>query len=126
LSMHADGNPYNRYKSHPDEKLITCKAGTAVVINQKVFHGNGPNTSTDERRMFAVAYRPAWAGPIEDVADWSKEQVDNLPKNVRRFFKSLNTRKVDYDIENRPANMPVKGKGISPDRWVQPSSVLKK
>ena len=117
MSLHADGNPYNRYESHPDEKVITCKAGTAVVINQKIFHGNGPNTSAETRRLFAVAYRPAWAGPIEEIADWPVEQVNGLPENVRHLFKSLNTRKVNYDIENRPANMPIEGKGISPDRW---------
>jgi len=67
------------HKSHPDEEIITCKSGTAVVINQKVFHGNGHNTSNEVRSMIAVAYRPAWAGPIDTVEDWPLEKVNTLP-----------------------------------------------
>ena len=43
LSMHSDGNPYLRYESHPDEVMVPVKAGSAVLINHRVFHGNFPN-----------------------------------------------------------------------------------
>src|SRR6185369_4369154 len=69
LSLHADGNPYKRYLSHPEEVMVCCRAGSAAVINQCVFHANFPNTSDGDRRMLAIAYRPAWAGPISDVPD---------------------------------------------------------
>ncbi len=117
LSFHVDGNPYNRYESHPEETMITCKAGTAVIINQSVFHGNYPNLSQDDRRMLAIAYRPAWAGPVYEVEEWPPEKLARLPDRVRPLFKSLNTRKVNYEVANRPENMPVEALGINPSRW---------
>lgn len=34
--------------------------------------------------MLAIAYRPAWAGPIVDVdRDWDAERVKTLPKVIR-------------------------------------------
>ncbi len=53
LSLHADGNPYRRYLSHSDEVMVACRAGSAVIINQKVFHANYPNYSDSDRRMLA-------------------------------------------------------------------------
>ena len=43
LAMHAHGNPYLRYESHPEEVMVTAEAGSAVLINHRVFHGNFPN-----------------------------------------------------------------------------------
>lgn len=117
LSLHADGNPYHRYLRHPEEVMITCRAGTAAIINQNVFHANYPNVSQEDRRLLAIAYRPAWAGPIAEVPDWPAEKVARLPDHVRPFFKSLNTRKVDFDVPNRPANMRTEAPGINPSRW---------
>jgi ectoine hydroxylase-related dioxygenase (phytanoyl-CoA dioxygenase family) len=118
LSMHRDSNPYNRMLSHPDELMVTCKAGSAVIINQKVFHGNFPNHSNRNRRMLAIAYRPAWAGPVEDVQeDRDPQKVAGLPAHIQPFFRSLNTRSIDYDVPNRPDNMPREAPGISPKRW---------
>ncbi len=116
LSLHADANPYRRYLSHDDEVMVTCRAGSAVVINQKVFHANYPNYSDSDRRMLAIAYRPAWAGPIGEVPEYDPDQVAKLPFNVRRFFRSLNTRQFDYDLPNRPKNMARHAPGISPRR----------
>ncbi|KAA0134119.1 phytanoyl-CoA dioxygenase family protein [Gimesia chilikensis] len=117
LSLHADGNPYRRYLSHEDEVLVTCRAGSAVIINQKVFHANYPNFSDTDRHMLAIAYRPAWAGPIGEVPDYDPEQVQTLPENVRPLFRSLNTQKIDYDLPNRPDNMARSAPGISPRRY---------
>lgn len=119
LSLHADGNPYRRYLSHDDEMMVTCRAGSAVIINQKVFHANYPNYSDSDRRMLAIAYRPAWAGPIGDVSDYDSDRVATLPVNVRPFFRSLNTRKIDYDLPNRPDEMVRHAPGISPRRHGQ-------
>jgi hypothetical protein len=118
LSLHSDGNPYRRYLSHDDEIMVTCPAGSAVIINQKVFHANYPNYSDRDRRMLAIAYRPAWAGPIADVPDHNPDQVARLPKKVRPYFSSLNTRQIDYDLPNRPESMPNQAPGISPNRWI--------
>lgn len=117
LSLHADGNPYKRYLSHPEEVMVLCKAGSAAVIHQAVFHANFPNTSREDRNMLAIAYRPSWAGPIGNVPDWDPEKVAKLPAHVRRFFQSLNTRKVDFHVKNRPDNMATAAPGISPSRW---------
>ena len=117
LSLHADGNPYRRYLSHDDEVMVTCRAGSAVVINQKVFHANYPNFSDVDRRMLAIAYRPAWAGPIGDVPDHDPERLAGLPPDVRPFFASPSTRRIDYDVPNRSADMPRQATGISPRRW---------
>ena len=118
LSMHIDGNPYNRFLSHPEEMMVCCRAGDAVVINQNVFHGNFPNHSDGDRRMLAIAYRPCWAGPIDDVEeDRDPEQVATLPAHIQPFFRSLNTRNIDYDVPNRPDGMLREAGGIGPSRW---------
>ncbi len=117
LSLHSDANPYKRYLSHDEELMVTCTAGSAVVINQKVFHGNFPNHSHGPRRMLAIAYRPAWAGPIGEVEERDPEKVAGLPAKVRKFFGSLNTRDVEFDLPNRPDNMAREARGIGPSRW---------
>lgn len=117
LSFHVDANPYNRYLSHPEEVMVTCKAGSAAVINQSIFHANFPNVSKEDRRMLAIAYRPAWAGPIAEVPEWPAERVAKLPDKIRGFFRSPNTRKINFDVPNRSPDMPTSGPGINPSRW---------
>ena len=117
LSMHRDASPYGRLLCHPDELMVTCKAGSAAIINQKVFHGNFPNHSDRPRRMLAIAYRPAWAGPIDDVEDRDEALVARLPDKIQPFFRSLNTRDIAFDLPNRPDNMARGAAGISPRRW---------
>lgn len=117
LSLHADANPYNRYLSHPEEVMVCCKAGSAAIINQKIFHANYPNYSDRDRRMLAIAYRPAWAGPIAEVPDHDPAVVARLPENVRPLFKSLNTKRIDFHVPNRPDNADRPAPGIGPGRW---------
>jgi len=117
LSLHADGNPYHRYLRHPEELMVTCKAGSAVLINQKVFHGNFPNYSNRDRRMLAVAYRPAWAGPLAEVEEHDPEQLKMLPAAVRELFRSPNIRSIDFDAPNRPPDLANEAPGINPSRW---------
>lgn len=117
LSLHADGNPYSRYLSHPEEVMVTCKAGSAAIINQAVFHANFPNRSTEDRSLLAIAYRPAWAGPSAEVEDWPAHKVEKLPPNVKPLFKNLNTRKINFNVENRADDMPTSAPGINPSRW---------
>lgn len=117
LSMHADANPYKRYLSHPEEVMVTCAAGSAAIINQSVFHANYPNHSQHDRGLLAIAYRPAWAGPIAEVPEWPADKVSRLPPHVQRLFGSRNTRKIDYFVGNRPPNMATAAPGINPSRW---------
>lgn len=117
LSVHVDANPYNRFLRHAEEMMVTCAAGSAAIINQKVFHGNFPNFSDCDRRMLAIAYRPAWAGPVSDVEPWDEAQLKSLPTSARRFFRDPNTRNIDYDVPDRPDNLDRNSTGIAPSRW---------
>ena len=117
LSLHSDGNPYKRYLAHPEEVMVTCRAGSAAIIIQNVFHANYPNRSREDRRMLAIAYRPAWAGPIAEVPERDAARVATLPPHVRPFFGSLNTRRIDFHVGNRPPDMASAAPGINPSRW---------
>jgi Phytanoyl-CoA dioxygenase (PhyH) len=118
LSMHADGNPYQRFESHPEEVMVPVKAGGAVLINHRVFHGNFPNTGNHAREMLAIAYRPGWAGPQKPVPAWDAAEVARLPHTVRPFFEvDKNQRQWDFGGGNKPANMRSEAAGINPSRW---------
>ena len=75
LSMHSGGNPFKRYLEHPDEVMVTAKAGSAVLINIKVFHGNYPNKSDPVREMIAYMYRPGWCGPGKHMEPWDPDKL---------------------------------------------------
>jgi hypothetical protein len=117
LSMHADANPYKRYEAHPEEVMVPVKAGSAVLINHRVFHGNFPNTGSRAREMLAIAYRPGWAGPVAEVAAWDPGDLERLPSAVRPFFADRNTRHWDFGGGNKPANMARVAPGMDPSRW---------
>jgi ectoine hydroxylase-related dioxygenase (phytanoyl-CoA dioxygenase family) len=117
LCLHSDAHPYRRYKSNPQEEVITCKAGTAAVINQKLFHAVGANRGKRKRHVFAVSYRPAWAGPISEVPEHDRRNLRRLPPHVRDLFKSPNTRKADYYIKNYSEDMATEAPRLGPLRW---------
>jgi hypothetical protein len=117
LSMHAEANPYLRYESHRSEVAVTARAGSAVLINHRVFHGNYPNQGTYSRELLAVAYRPAWAGPASPVDEWPPERLNQLPTNVRDLMGSRNQRVWQFDGSNKPDGMTDNAPGLDPDRW---------
>ncbi len=119
LCMHAAANPYLRYESHPEEVMVTARAGSAVLINHRVFHGNFPNIGDRSREMLAIAYRPAWAGPITKVDEWNAEDVPTLPESVRPLFASRNHREWEFSGGNKPSNMPREAPGMNPSRWAR-------
>src|SRR3712207_8670366 len=55
----------------------TLFRSSAAIINQTIFHANYPNNSREDRVLLAIAYRPAWAGPIADVPR-SEEHTSEL------------------------------------------------
>ena len=117
LSMHDDANPYRRFTSHPEEMVVTAKAGSAILINHRVFHGNCPNSGDWAREMLAIAYRPAWAGPQSDVEAWNPEQLARLPEEVQQLMTDRNQRRWDFDGGNKPPGMAGDAKGMNPSRW---------
>lgn len=117
LCMHADANPYRRYESHPEQVIVPCRAGSALFLNHRTFHGTCPNVGSRSRAMLAIAYRPAWAGPIAEVSSWDPADLKKLPPNVRPFFRDPNTRHWEFDVANKPANMAREAPGMNPSRW---------
>ncbi|MDA0835269.1 MAG: phytanoyl-CoA dioxygenase family protein [Planctomycetota bacterium] len=117
LSMHPDGNPYLRYHSHPEEVMVTCRAGSAVLINHRVFHGNYPNTGTRSRELLALGYRPGWAGPIQEVENWDAAEVAKLSPEIQAVMGNRNQRVWDFQGTNKPANMKSEAPGMNPSRW---------
>lgn len=98
--------------------MVTAAAGSAVLINHRVFHGNFPNVGDYSRELLAIAYRPAWAGPVEpEVDQWPAAELDALPPEVKALFIDRNTRKWDFGGGNKPANMASEAPGINPSRW---------
>jgi hypothetical protein len=119
LSLHDDANPYHRYAAHPEQVAVPARAGSAVMLNHRCFHGNCPNVGDRSRGMLAYLYRPAWAGPVEEkIESWPEDKVADLPAHIRCFFMDRNVRKgFDFNHPNKPANMRSEAPGLSPRRW---------
>jgi len=122
LSLHNDANPYSRYSEHPDQVAVPAKAGSAIFLNHRCFHGNCPNIGNRDRDMLAYLYRPAWAGPVEEkIEPWPEDKMATLSPILRRFFGDPNLRKdFDFNHPNKPTNMRNEAPGISPARWELP------
>jgi hypothetical protein len=117
LSFHADGNPYNRYLSHPGEKTLCVKAGSAVLFPVGLFHATHPNLDEEPRTLIQYGYRPAWAGPIQEVHEWDPELVANAPDIAKPFLRSPNTTGKAWKQTNKPPGMKHGAPGINPGRW---------
>jgi len=118
LSLHADGNPYTRYETHPDLVMVTATAGSALLLHPRVFHGTYPNVGSRSREMVQIGYRPAWAGPVkEEVPEWESHDHAKLSASVKPLFSDRNIRKASFEQENKPADMTRTAPGISPHRW---------
>lgn len=117
LCMHADANPYKRYERHPEEVVVPCRAGSALFLNHRTFHGTLPNVGSRSRTMISAAYRPAWAGPISPVEQWDEADLACLPPNVRPLFADPNTRYWDFEVPNKPDGMALSAPGMDPSRW---------
>ncbi len=117
LSFHADASPYLRYKSHPEEITLTCKAGSAVLIPSLLQHGSHPNRTGDTRELLHFGYRPAWAGPIQPVDDWDPDLVASAPDIAKPFLQSLNTTGFEWNQPNKPTGMRTEAQGLNPSRW---------
>jgi hypothetical protein len=117
LSLHNDSIPYRRYSSHPEEVTVTCKAGDAILINQRLFHAAGPNHSEQPRSMLAISYRPAWAGPALMAPEPDPALLERMPASIRARFADPNRRIPDTTIVNWTSELPSAGIGLGPSRW---------
>ncbi|WP_445233470.1 phytanoyl-CoA dioxygenase family protein [Duganella rhizosphaerae] len=95
LCLHGAAHPYQRLRRHPEEQTIVCPRGSAVLINPRLFHAVGPNTSSATRAVYTLSYRPAWAGPTRRVAGGDRSRLQALPDPVRRLFGPPNARRAD-------------------------------
>ena len=117
LSFHAEGSPYVRYKSHPEEITLVVPAGSAVLVPSMLMHGSHPNQFPQPRELVQLGYRPAWAGPIQPVEEWDAELVAGAPEIAKPFLQSLNTTGQQFEQEHKPAGMATEAPGINPSRW---------
>lgn len=117
LCMHADAHPYKRYERHPEEVVVPCTAGSALFLNHRTFHGTLPNKGNRSRAMLAVAYRPAWAGPIVDVEPRDPSDLERMPDSVRPFLGDPSMRTYEFGVGNKPEGMSASAPGMNPSRW---------
>ena len=117
LSFHNQANPYLRYEEHPEEVMVTCKAGAAVVFSHNLFHGNYPNVGTYARESIQLSYRPTWSGPTGEVEPWDPAEVAKCAAPVRPLLGDRSARIWIYDGGNKPPDMPRQAPGINPSRW---------
>lgn len=101
LCLHGDAHPYQRLRGHPEAQTIVCPSGSAVLINPRVFHAAGANTSATARSVYTVSYRPSWAGPTRRVPVTDRRRLARLPEPVRRLFQPPNRRRADHGLPIR-------------------------
>jgi len=119
ISYHHEANPYLRYEEHPEEVMVTCKAGDVVLFSNLVFHGNYANVGTYARESLQLSYRPLWAGPADQIDPWNADQIAKQPAAVRELMGDRSARIWIPDGGNKPPNMPRQAPGIAPSRWEQ-------
>lgn len=117
LSYHNESNPYLRYEEHPEEVMVTCNAGSILLIDNCVFHGNYPNTGNYPRIALQLSYRPAWAGPSDDIEPWDLEEVAKLSPEVRTLMGDRSGRVWIPEGGNKPPGMRSEAPGMDPSRW---------
>ena len=91
LTLHKNMQ-FNREfnETRKDEIQVVCPAGTAVLFNPRMFHGVGPNRSTESRRSMTITFRPAWARPLHPVEEHEPAKLAALPNSLRVFFEGQN------------------------------------
>lgn len=96
-----------RFAEHPGQVKVCCRAGSAVLINQNLCHGNFPNVGSQVRRMLAIAYRPDWAGPLTAVAGWDATAVAQTPVAVQAVLRDRSLRIFNPFGGNKPGLPPM-------------------
>lgn len=100
--------------------MVTMPAGSALFLNAKIFHGTMPNLGGHDRRLLAIGYRPAWAGPVptEDLPQWDPAGVAELPPAVQPLFRDPNLREgFVFEASSKPEGMASDAEALSTQRW---------
>ena len=76
----------NRYENVEGQLMVTAPAGSAVLFNPNIFHGNFPNVGDRSRSMIALSYRPQWAGPCGDCPAWPADKLAQCSTQAREML----------------------------------------
>lgn len=79
--------PPEMYETHPEQQLVTGKAGDVVIINAHMWHGGTANRTASPRRALHVYYT-RWDKPQQQwQRKWLSEEVQaRLPAEVRNIL----------------------------------------
>ena len=96
-----------------------------ILFHERCFHGTLPNTGGRDRAVFALGYRPAWAGPIATVTEFKPSELQALPATVQELVRDPNTHDgVVYSHLSKPEGMGLAPRHIGPNRHSQAKSRL--
>ena len=121
ICVHADAQPYRRYKAHADEVLVPLRAGDALIFATKMFHGSGPNLTEQTRGMLEYDYRPIWSRPYQPISDWTPEEMALVPPSARHLTRSRNFVDFAWEFDTVRAAVDQPAPGLSPLRWDRPN-----
>lgn len=100
---------------------VAPKAGSMILFHERCFHGTLPNTGDRDRAVFALGYRPAWAGPLAAVTEFDRTQLMQLPHIVQELIQEPNTHEgVVYSHLSKPEGMVSGPSYIGPSRHDSP------
>lgn len=79
--------PPGMYEAHPEQQLVTGKAGDVVIMNAHMWHGGTANRTAHPRRAMHVYYT-RWDKPQQQwQRKWLSEVVQaGLPAEARRIL----------------------------------------
>jgi ectoine hydroxylase-related dioxygenase (phytanoyl-CoA dioxygenase family) len=69
----------------PEAKAILAPAGTAMIIDPRIWHAVGANRSPVTRKMLYFAYAYRWIRPVEPI-DLSEERLNPLSPVHRQLL----------------------------------------
>lgn len=91
LSLNKNKNYTIEFNDRQNDEIeLTFLSGTAIVMNPKIFHGAGPNLTTNNRRALAITYRPRWAAPVGTIEDYNEDKLSALPSFLVKYFRDQN------------------------------------
>jgi ectoine hydroxylase-related dioxygenase (phytanoyl-CoA dioxygenase family) len=79
--------PVEMYEAHPEQQLVTGKAGDVVIMNAHMWHGGTANRTARPRRAMHVYYT-RWDKPQQQwQRKWLSAEVQSgLPPETRRIL----------------------------------------